>query len=351
MKRLKLGSIKIPEIYVTNKDSEARMLRENGIPFIKWRSSNKSLIKYIMADYLTKILPSIDWYKQYNLNTDTQVFVCDSGGSFGKSFDKEENPIEKTEIHEYLGDISYKVNVEVLQELNLLPTFLMDITDAIRKNLVNTKWTQGYNKKHGMCIGNVSPVKQLRNLIIVDISASIPIGIANTLLLLLDTMKEQLVADVIITGGLSFGWNYEEQLPTPEEMRKMVPRANEGYYFRELLLNKFNNRHYNHVIVFGDDDNPMMEWHQNKHEYRHHGDESTLYGDDYTYKHGGIYADDLKNIHIKVNNLYSYHTRNSSYRSVHTPGYGRWVVKTNPNVKEELDSERWVKTAFIDKED
>lgn len=129
--------------------------------------------------------------------------------------------------------------------------------DCIKTNVVTgTLWSEGWNKKKGAALGNFDRTGELRNLIIVDISGSIPIGISSTMLTLIDTLRSQVHADLIITGSKSRFYPYEGELPSPQEIRNTIDRGNEAKEFYAILRDHIAGHHYGHVISFGDNDCP-----------------------------------------------------------------------------------------------
>ena len=65
MHRLKLGSIKLPEVYVCRNQDAVNVCRDSGIPYIKWfHGTDAELILSIMLPALQKALPGIDWRRK-----------------------------------------------------------------------------------------------------------------------------------------------------------------------------------------------------------------------------------------------------------------------------------------------
>ena len=67
MYQLKIGSINLPEIYVSETEEEDKVAVENGFPFISWRGDKEKLIKVIMLPYLEKMFPGIKWMKVFHI--------------------------------------------------------------------------------------------------------------------------------------------------------------------------------------------------------------------------------------------------------------------------------------------
>lgn len=293
LERVTISGIKIPPLYIARTNVDARVAEESGLPYIKWKESKDELIKFILRPVLERIFPDIKWDKvlgpkrkfrsniitlpggdceaysdeqstEYHkpasiegTNSET-VDIADGPRKFNGGYSDEEHEPhhEKLSLEKYIGDISASVNVDVLQRLNLLPKFMSDIVDCIRHNLSSIRWTEGYNKKLGQAVGTFSSNKELPNLIILDISGSIPRGISATMISLIDTLRTQVHADLIITSDISRFYKYGEELPSPQKIRNMFGYGNESRQFFKLLDKHIRGKEYGHVISFGDYDQP-----------------------------------------------------------------------------------------------
>jgi hypothetical protein len=268
----------VPRLYVAADNSDVRLAKDNGLPYVRWSAGAKDLLIQVLRPALEKKFPYIEWAqvlgRRKNIRT-TIVRVpggeneepsrCECGDSCiadiaisERSFtgDAEVGSQEMLSISEYLDDASCYINLESLQRLELLPSFLGDIVDNVKKNLVAPlHWREGWNKKKRCCLGNYHGEHQLPNLIIIDVSSSIPRGISATMLVLADTLRSQIQADLIITGGISLYFKYGEELPTPDEIRRRVPAFNESQFFRKIVKGKLH-KQYGHIISFGDQDDP-----------------------------------------------------------------------------------------------
>lgn len=321
--KLKLGNIPLPEVYVCSSYADAEMMRENGIPYIIWTETQKKLIKLVMLPTLKKLFPHIKWDKVLKIRQSKEVVVHVPGSSEEEMtdtssaiinkdedeniadvadgerlFNKKNTIIENdVELGAFVGD--FEVNIEELQALKLLPEFMDDITTSIKKNLYGYNWYDGYNKKLKCCVGNFNSGNNLPNLIILDVSCSIPRGIADTMLALIDTLRSQANADLIVTGATSYYWKAGSPLPTPEKLRKMVPQGQESKMFIDILRKHILGKRWGHVIAFGDDDTPYIRQE--------------------VYSSG-----------TSVKEVWHYHTWNSSARC----GYAKWVSDMSPNAIE-----------------
>lgn len=165
--------------------------------------------------------------------------------------------VHNLDLQDYIGDLSSSVNLEVLQRLRLMPAFIGDILDCIKINVGSgMRWREGYNKRLGLTVGRYNSSQQLPNLIILDVSGSIPRGISATMISLIDTLRTQLSADLIITSSNSRFYHMGSSLPDPQRIRDMFGYGNESREFFGILEREIRGRHYGHVFSFGDNDTP-----------------------------------------------------------------------------------------------
>lgn len=280
MHRLMYAGLPLPEIYVTNVAEEARQCAEYGMPYVFTNRSDEEIIKIILFRVLRKRFSKIRWEEVLGVNGYESVIVRVPGSSVGTAIAKgarSEGPIEHcmaesertfdaegaaanesiVPIESFCADAAASVNIEQLQSLGFLPKFMDDAVDAVRINLENRmRWQDGYNKRLGCCVGDVTYATSAANLIILDVSGSIPDGISSTMIELIATLREQADAELIITGSCSLYFGRDEQLPDPDWIRSNVGYANEGAQFFRILRDRIAGRHFGNVISFGDNDTP-----------------------------------------------------------------------------------------------
>ena len=331
MYRLKIGSIPIPPIYICENKEESFLAETKGVPYlVKTEEMSENLIiKLVLYQTLKKMFPDIKWDKYLKIDNkfhEVNIMVpgnscahksgSDKGnftyvdysddqrifdGSVGEDYG--ERPLEK-----YVGDLSAYVKIEELQSLNLLPSFLSDITDSIRRNVYGSRiWSEGYNKKLDASVGNFNQEYEAPNLIILDISGSIPRGVSATMLTLIHTLRERAHADLIITGSTSYYWKYSDNLPDPQKLRNMIGYGNESFMFHDILRDYIIGKEWGNVIVFGDNDSPQ-----------------TLERN-YLNRIGDINYQNMF-AGTKVNNVMFYHTRIKQ-----KTGYGKWIFEIDPD--------------------
>lgn len=315
LQRVTIDGIELPRLYIAENKSDADLAMGKGIPFIRWTQGQDMLIKVLLRPVLERMFPHIKWNDVLGrkrrfrtevtitegvepephdqtelgirLDKDGEVIEKDDGNEVeGMSMsevyeDEDEDDMlvefsdsssderlfyggggdmivtHNLDIEDYVGDLSSCVNLEVLQRLKLMPAFIGDILDCIKINVGSgMRWREGYNKRLGIPVGRFDTARQLPNLIILDVSGSIPRGISATMISLIDTLRSQLSADLIITSTCSRFYPMGEELPDPQRIRDMFGYGNEAHDFFGILSNDIRGRQYGHVFSFGDNDSP-----------------------------------------------------------------------------------------------
>ena len=312
LQRVMLDGIELPRLYIAENKADAKLAMDKGIPFIRWTKGQDALIRILLRPVLEKMFPHIMWNKvlgpKRRFKTEIEIYEygdmsiieetgrmdgdaempCDwkpedSGleyddvdpyvdedgtimelsssttgerlfGSFGS------NPMvtcRKLDLETYVGDMSSYVNIEMLQRLRLMPAFIGNILDCIKLNVGSGMyWNEGYNKRLALPVGRYNSSPQLPNLIILDVSGSIPRGISATMIGLIDTLRTQLSADLIITSSNSRFYPMGSDLPSPQSIRDQFGYGNESDDFFGILNTNIRGKHYGHVFSFGDNDTP-----------------------------------------------------------------------------------------------
>jgi hypothetical protein len=369
LQRIAIEGIQFPRLYIAENKQDVLVAQQNGIPYIKWKFGQEELVKQLLRPVIEQMFPGIDWDKVLGKKKPvrsmvylTNGFVSENNGTVADynndkmleaqdNFDKHEHILghdwaepnengeyirsvdiadgprdciadnselgydhfieDKLRIQDYIGDLSSSVDIDALQKLGLLPKFVGDVTDCIKRNLNQSmRWTEGYTKKLGYPLGKFDRKQELPNLVIIDVSHSIPDGIAATMLTLADTLRSQCNAELIITSRRSGYYPSGAELPKPQTLRDYYGRSNESAEFWGIIRKHIAGREFGHVISFGDDDNPGM-WRE--------------------------YWDKFYNINAqgtKVHAVHHYHT----WRSATETGYARWVKECSPNVQQFFDT-------------
>lgn len=348
MHMLRTGRLPLPEVVVVTTDSDVAEAKRLGLPYIKTKLSDAKIVGYIMLPVLERRMPGIAWRKVLGLQGIGHVNVvvpvkggfCEVDGVIDSLPDgnadtvsdmaegerlfsggREDMLPEDAEVDAsvLLVESDWSVDMDALAELGMLPHFLSDVTEAVRRNLTGRDWTEGYNKKRGWCAGNFVSGEDCPNLLIVDVSASIPESVSATMISLLDTLRSKADAHLIVTGATSMYWAPGEKLPSPEWIRAHIPRSNEEKMFSQILRDHVLGKHWGNVVSFGDYDTPYLVFDEDRltPAYRRTYPEKSLD------KCPG-YAD------TKVDAVWNYHTRVETWT-----GYAKWV-KDLPGCHPEL---------------
>lgn len=234
-----------------------------GIPYLKWdEDSDNLLIFRLMLPMLEKKFRFFKWREVFaDLTGEKYTPVklsynppAEDRGNNSYS-ESAEGVCDKT-LEELAMDTGSSVDMDLLLKMRLVPKFFGELADVIKVNLTNSyQWTDGYNKKLGICCGYLEERPRKRSLVILDISASIPDGLSAGMMTLIKTITDITNADLILTGGISKFYTNEEVLKMDIDYeRRSIPRSNESSFFRKIL--KTHDMNYDVVISFGDSDNP-----------------------------------------------------------------------------------------------
>lgn len=375
LQRVNISGINLPRLYIAESWQDIKLARERGIPYVRWTQGQDALIKMLLRPVLERMFPHIKWDKvlgrKKKFKTIVEVYkteektdqvkdvgrldeaeVPDEETSepeepttseiiIDNKVDKDEEGMlteqsvqtegerlflteghrmimsEKLDIEDYVGDLNSYVNIEVLQRLRLMPAFIGNILDCVKLNIGSgIYWSEGYNKRLGLPVGRFDSSRQKPNLIILDVSGSIPRGISATMISLIDTLRTQLSADLIITGSSSRFYPMNSTLPNPQTIRNQFGYGNESYDFFEILTNNIRGKHYGHVFSFGDDDTP-----------------------DYQY-----FKDGFSLIGTTVDHVHHYHTGRWGKGKT---GYAKWCHMLAENPLEEYDTS-WCTVIYDD---
>lgn len=370
LQRVAIDGIKFPRLYIAENAEDVAIAKTNGIPFVKWRHGQEKLVKQLLRPTLEKMFPGINWTAVLGRKVPLKSEVVISHGRDDDGYDAGIAPYDKDEmleaqlefdnhvdtlphevdgdayvdedgtvirdamasdsprycsggsnyigyevfeehlnIADYVGDLSSYVDIDALQKLGLLPKFVGDIADCIKRNLnQNYSWTEGYTKKLGYPLGKFNCKQELPNLLIIDVSHSIPDGIAATMLTLADTLREQLNADLIITSMRSGYYPAGCMFPKPQTLRDYYGRSNESIEFRTILEKYIAGREWGYVISFGDSDNPGSVLETN-------------------------YRRALSMANTKIHCIMHYHTTTRAQT-----GYARWAKEVCPDADEQFDT-------------
>jgi hypothetical protein len=206
---------------------------------------------------------------------------------------------------QFIKDSAVYVDMEKLKNLNVFPVWLDSIEKAVHTNIHNFAVYNNnmYNKKLEGMYGAIDLVSPNRNLIIIDISGSIPKGVSSTCLALAKNLASSFYADILITGSKSTLYAYEEMHNLDiETIYDENGMDNDQTYFKNLVSSE--KRVYKTAIVFGDNHSPCYAW-----------------SNTFNRNNRNISREDGKKLCIwEIEKLISFHTDSST----HIAGYADW---------------------------
>ena len=275
MKKLISSKINLPVMYLLE-DSEELEDLPLGIPFI---IGNEDALPYIIK-YLEYTLLyrsamatglAFNWSKELaklgygdtsKPDADFKLIPFEYMLNMGESPELDDVSATKEfdlDIENYLTD-GYLVSFDKLTELNVTPSWLSNLTDSIKTNVLEAVNFNPnlYSKKLGVMSGYSEIVGSDRNLGILDFSGSIPTSIITTTAILAKLMSKTFYADIMITGSVTKLFKYEEldRIDLLAEA-KSIGRNNDQAHFKKIVSVPMV---YNNVFSFGDDDFPGYAW-------------------------------------------------------------------------------------------
>ena len=328
MKLLRSEKLKLPQVYFISDRSEIKEV-PIGIPFIFGDLSvEDGLIRILEYEMLyqaalrsgypfdfKKILKDNGFEDIRDFNYSCPVYMEYASEKLYDLKDECELPSlscsDAGVFKKYMKDSAVYVDVLKLKELNVFPIWLNKIEDAIYTNIHNfaTYNSNMYNKKLEGMYGGLELVPPNKNLIIIDISSSIPKGVSSTCLALAKNLSETFYADLLITGSKSTLYSYEEindlNINTIYDENGT---DNDQVYFRKLVSD--DERLYKTAIVFGDNHSPSQAW-SNK----------------FNKMTNIISKEDGKKLcKWKIDKLISFHTSIMKSDAKHIAGYADWFT-------------------------
>lgn len=260
--------VELPLIYLVETEADWNELPK-GLPRIMAHSSELGFIRtYLEFQVLLKScletkLP-IKWMeclKRFGFESNMRQYSLSSGGTYSSSGVE---GTQKLEIDQFITD-QYFVDFDKLSDLKLLPVWLEDVRAGVEANIINEVIFDpcAFNKQIGMNIGAAATKINKRNLIINDVSGSIPNGVVMTTARLTQLMSRRFHADVITTGGRTYFTDYDD-VPSTDfiKLAEKCGRSNEGVMFNQIVK---QHKDYGTIVCFGDNDSP--EGYENKMQY------------------------------------------------------------------------------------
>lgn len=277
MKKLSSQKFKLPPIYfITNKEEIKDI--PIGVPFILGdKNSEPHLVRILEYEVLfqeallsgypfnfKKILEENGYTDLEKWDYENPVYMEYTSEGIPEDTEAVDLTTIKSNISmfkRYIKDSAVYVDVQKLKSLNVFPIWLNTIEEAINTNIHNYSVFNNnmYNKKLGGVYGDVEFKSPGKNLIVIDISGSIPKGVSATCLAMAKNLAESFYADIMITGSKSTLYVYEEMhlfdIDTVYEENGM---GNDQAWFKKLVT--ADERHYRTAIVFGDNHSPCYAW-------------------------------------------------------------------------------------------
>lgn len=337
MELLKSKKFKLPTLYFLTDRKEIKDL-STGVPFIfADNKTKKYIIRLLEYEILyqralatglpfnfKKILKDNGFGDLkdlwYNANTVYMDYKTERYDKMDFDLEKELDFIfeDSHQFKKFVRDSSAYVDIQKLKDLNVFPIWLDKIEKAIETNIHNFAIFNNnmYNKKLEGMYGSLDLISPDKNLIIIDISGSIPKAVSSTCLTLSKNLAETFYADLLITGSKSTLYPYEKihtlNIKTIYEQNGM---DNDQAWFKKLVSS--DKKHYRTAIVFGDNHSPCGAW-SNK----FNKDTKTISRED-----------GKKLCQWSIDKLISFHVNGTKY----TAGYADWF---EPIEVEKID--KWV---------
>lgn len=250
--------VELPPIWLVENEDDFNQL-PRGLPYIVGTQKELNFIRVFLEFQVLyrscmKTKLSINWLKCLGKlgYKNVRTYNLSSGGTFTGG-NPESNAL--ISVESFIED-QYLVNFDKLTELKVLPTWLDDLRASIETNIIDevTFDPSSFNKQLGLNIGGAALKHNKKNLLILDVSGSIPDGVVKTITGLAKLMSKKFYADVIVTGGQTYMIDYDD-VPNSDfvALAAKAGRNNEGEMYRKIVKEK---RDYGTVISFGDDDNP-----------------------------------------------------------------------------------------------
>ena len=252
--------VQLPPIFLVENEDDFKQLPK-GIPYIIGTQKELSFItmylefQTIYRSCLRTKLPLqwLDILTRLGYKTSSsRTVTLNSGGTYTTAGAEGHVVIP---IETFI-DEKFIVDFDKLSELKILPKWLDDIKESVQVNIIDEVQFDptAFNKQLGLSIGAGSTKHNMKNLLILDVSGSIPNSIVVSITHLAKLMSKKFFADVIITGGRTYFVDYDEVPDTDfVKLAEKAGRNNEGEMFAAIINNK---KEYNTVICFGDNDSP-----------------------------------------------------------------------------------------------
>lgn len=280
MELLKSKKFKLPKLFFIDDREEIKKI-PIGVPFVYGNKRDRN--KFVrMLEYeviwnkavksgfpfdFKKLLQEAGFrnVKFHSFCESTYMDFKDSGDYDIDKIDSTKNKLyedgDNSVFEDFVEDCSAYVDINKLKQLKVFPTWLNDIEQAIETNVHNFAVYNPYmyNKKLDGMYGSIDMASPAKNLIVIDISASIPRAVGTTCLTLAKHLVETFYADLMVTGTKTYLFPYEEISGLDVEgMYSEFGQGNEARMYRALVTGE--SKKYTTAIVFGDNHTPCESW-------------------------------------------------------------------------------------------
>ena len=261
IQRITSKKIDLPTIFLIENEEDFKQL-PRGLPYIIGNKSELAFItiflefQVLYKSCLNTMIPVkwLDCLRKVGYNSNLRQYTLKSGGTYGDG----DNGKYDIKTDDFVED-QYLVNFDKLSELKILPIWLEDLKTAIETNIIDEVMFNptAFNKQLGLNIGYSGVKHNLKNLLILDISSSMPKGVVITITNLAKLMSKKFYADVILTGRKSYLIDYED-VPNYDIVGSIreFGGGNEGTMYAEIVKEP---KEYGVVISFGDNDSPGVD--------------------------------------------------------------------------------------------
>jgi hypothetical protein len=259
IQRITSKKVELPIIYLIENEEDYKTL-PRGLPYILANAKELDFIR-IFIEYQVLLRSALktglaikwsDCFKRLGYSTNLKKYELQSGGTF---VGNGSGSGEIVSLDDFIED-QYLVNFDKLAELKILPKWLDDLKTAVETNIIDEVIFDptAFNKQLGMNVGSGTRKSNIKNLLILDVSGSMPRAVVKTITNLAKLMSKKFYADVMITSGKTVLIDYEQvQSSDIIEIARLSGYDNEGVMYRKIVK-EF--KEYNTIISMGDDDNP-----------------------------------------------------------------------------------------------
>ena len=258
IQKIKSKRLELPPIYLVETKEDFKELPA-GIPYIIGTVAELPfIILYLEFQVLYRSCKATgipirweDCLRRLGYSNSLRSYNLSSGGEY----DAPESSERFIDMNTYIED-QYLVDFDVLCNLKILPNWLEDLKSSVEANIIDEVMFDptSFNKKLGLNIGYSTVSHQKKNLLILDVSGSIPVGVVKAITALAKLMSKRFYADVMITSGKTTLVAYEEVADTDfVKMARDSGSGNEGQMYKAIVEEY---KEYNTCISFGDNDSP-----------------------------------------------------------------------------------------------